>query len=237
LNRSDVPFGGMNMIFAGNFAQLPPAIGGESASLYGPCDGMYATSPRSQEMVMGKAIWHQVTTVVILRENMRQRTQTPDDEKLRTALANMRYKSAMKADIAFLQTKIAGRPNAANITDQEFRNVSIITGLNVHKDEYNRIGAIRFAEEMGQELTVFYSEDRLSSTESDGRPARGKGSRSTVQVITGHLHDMLWSAPPSANDKQIPPMLTLCKGMPIMIRSNSATELCITKGQEGMVYA
>ena len=34
LNNLDIPFGGMNMIFAGDFAQLPPAIGGEHASLY-----------------------------------------------------------------------------------------------------------------------------------------------------------------------------------------------------------
>jgi len=34
LNNPDTLFGGMNMIFAGNFAQLPPAIGGEHASLY-----------------------------------------------------------------------------------------------------------------------------------------------------------------------------------------------------------
>ncbi|KAF5346395.1 hypothetical protein D9758_012777 [Tetrapyrgos nigripes] len=34
LNHPLLPFGGMNMIFAGDFAQLPPAIGGESVSLY-----------------------------------------------------------------------------------------------------------------------------------------------------------------------------------------------------------
>ena len=34
LNNPDTPFGGMNMIFAGDFAQLPPAIGGEHALLY-----------------------------------------------------------------------------------------------------------------------------------------------------------------------------------------------------------
>ncbi len=237
LNKSDVPFGGMNMIFAGDFAQLPPAIGGEAASLYGPCDGMHASSPRSQEMAMGKAIWHQITTVVILRENMRQRTQTLADEKLRTALENMRYKAATKADIAFLQSKVAGKPTAAKITDKEFRNVSIITGLNVHKDEYNRIGAIRFAEETGQELTMFYSDDKLSASENDGRTSRSQGSRSNVQVITPRLRELLWSASPSANDKQIPPILSLCKGMPVMIRTNSATELCITKGQEATVYA
>ena len=29
--------------------------------------------------------------------------------------------------------------------------------------------------------------------------------------------------------------LSLCLGMPVMIRNNDATELCITKGQEGFV--
>ncbi|KAK0442206.1 hypothetical protein EV421DRAFT_1711020, partial [Armillaria borealis] len=33
-NRPELPFGGMNIIFAGDFAQLPPAIGSEQASLY-----------------------------------------------------------------------------------------------------------------------------------------------------------------------------------------------------------
>ncbi|PBL01568.1 hypothetical protein ARMGADRAFT_888868, partial [Armillaria gallica] len=143
-----------------------------------------------------------------------------------------------KADIAFLQSKIAGHPTASNITDPSFRNVSIITGLNIHKDEYNRIGAIQFAEKTGQDLVSFYSDDRMSSSMDDARClACGRGNRSTIQSVTGCLHDMLWSASPSANNKQIPPISTLCKGMPIMIRSNSAMELCITKGQEGTVYA
>ncbi|KAK0468779.1 hypothetical protein IW261DRAFT_1345806, partial [Armillaria novae-zelandiae] len=47
----------------------------------------------------------------------------------------------------------------------------------------------------------------------------------------------LWSAVPSSSDKQIPPTLSICKGMPVMIRTNSVTELCITKGQEGTVYS
>jgi len=46
---------------------------------------------------------------VILRENMRQRTQTPEDAKLRTALENMRYSACTPEDIKFLRTQIAGR--------------------------------------------------------------------------------------------------------------------------------
>ena len=45
---------------------------------------------QGQQAAIGKALWHQVTTVVILRENMRQKKQTPEDAKLHTALENMR---------------------------------------------------------------------------------------------------------------------------------------------------
>jgi hypothetical protein len=67
----DLPFGGMNMIFAGDFAQLPP-VGG--ASLYSNQVGTQnhaGLKPAQQEAAIGKALWHQITTVVILRENMR----------------------------------------------------------------------------------------------------------------------------------------------------------------------
>ena len=86
----DEAFGGINFIFAGDFAQLPPARSG--APLYSGNVGTQMHSGQSiehQESAIGKALWHQVTTVVILRQNMRQKTQTVEDTQLRTALENM----------------------------------------------------------------------------------------------------------------------------------------------------
>ena len=83
----DEPFGGINFIFAGDFAQLPPARSG--APLYSGSVGTQLHSGQSieqQESAIGKALWHQITTVVILRQNMRQARQSPEDAKLRTAL-------------------------------------------------------------------------------------------------------------------------------------------------------
>jgi len=34
LNIPEQPFGGLSMLFAGDFAQLPPVVGGEGTSLY-----------------------------------------------------------------------------------------------------------------------------------------------------------------------------------------------------------
>lgn len=67
LSNPEAPFrGGMNMIFAGDFAQLPPVIGHEHAALYSHTIGKNAVSLRIQEASIGKALWHQVTTVIIL---------------------------------------------------------------------------------------------------------------------------------------------------------------------------
>ena len=148
MNNLDVPFGGLNFIFAGDFAQLPPVIGHEHSSLYSRTVGMKATSLRDQEAAIGKALWHQVTTVVILRQNMRQQKQSAEDGKFREALANMRYKACTPSDIAFLKTRISSElPGRASVNQKEFRNVSIITNLNSQKDEINRLGSIRFAAE------------------------------------------------------------------------------------------
>ena len=148
MNNLDVPFGGLNFIFAGDFAQLPPVIGHEHSSLYSRTVGIKATSLRDQEAAIGKALWHQVTTVVILRQNMRQQKQSAEDGKFREALANMRYKACTPSDIAFLKTRISSElPGRASVNQKEFRNVSIITNLNSQKDEINQLGSIRFAAE------------------------------------------------------------------------------------------
>ena len=65
-NCSDIP--------SGDFAQLPPPVGGENVSLYSRTIGSLYTDLKSQEEAIGKALWHQVTTVVILHQIMCQRT-------------------------------------------------------------------------------------------------------------------------------------------------------------------
>ena len=235
LGTADKPFGGMNMVFSGDFAQLPPAIGGEKVSLYSRFIGAVSSDLKSQEEAIGKALWHQVTTVVILRQNMRQRSQTPDDVKLRKALENMRYKACTTEDIAFLRTRISSSaPGRASICDDNFRNVSIITGTNLHKDEINRLGALRFAQESGQILNHFYSDDteKVNTKEAES----GKNAKH-MKLLTNEVQKALWSSPPSSTDKHIPGTLSLCIGMPVMIRYNYATELCMTRGQEGYVVS
>ena len=52
--------------------------------------------------------------------------------------------------------------------------------------------------------------------------------------ITQADQEKLWDLPHHAT-QNFPGKLLLCIGMPVMLHNNDATELCITKGQEGTV--
>ena len=57
-----------------------------------------------------------------------------------------------------------------------------------------------------------------------------------VAELTSEMRDGPWSQPPSSTDKHIAGKLSLCLGLPVMIRYNFATEMCMTRGQEGFVH-
>src|ERR1700683_2472160 len=192
-----------------------------------------------QESAIGKALWHQVTTVVILRENMRQELQTVEDAKFRKALENMRYKGCTQEDIAFLHTRTTG-PGAdkPKLAEKNFWNVSIITAWNSQKDRINQLGSVRFAKETNQQLVTFYSIDKWVIYEDIPEKVTGCKQRKRVRAtenstnITQVDQEELWELPHHAT-QHFPGKLSLCIGMPVMLQNNDATELYITKGQEG----
>ena len=65
----------------------------------------------------------------------------------------------------------------------------------------------------------------MTGTQAD--PEEGKGVK-RVAELTDEMKDGLWSQPPSSTDKHIAGKLSLCIGLPVMIRYNFATEMCMT---------
>lgn len=233
-NMYEKPFGGMNIIFAGDFAQLPPV---NAQSLYSGAVGVHFDSSMtewSQKNAIGKALWHQITTVVILRQNMRQSAEGSDESKLRQALSNMRYAACTKEDIDYLESKIVNRgKNSPDLTAKHFENVPIITALNTHKDTYNRLGSQQFADQTNQTLQDFYSVD-TQQTQENLDDKRKRAAYTTK--LSPKLQNEIWNLSPAFTEN-IPGKMSLCHGLPVMIRNNDATELCITKGQEGHVVS
>ncbi|KAF5318887.1 hypothetical protein D9611_014722 [Ephemerocybe angulata] len=212
----DVPFGGLNLILAGDFAQLPPTSGKPLYyQLSSSRDGQPSTI-LAQQTAIGKVIWHQFNTVVILRQNMRQ--TDAKDTKLRTALENMRYGACTVDDVHFLNSRVSRRGTDTDLSLPKFRNISIITSWNTYKDRYNELGTSRFAKETGATMHEFYSQDTLGSVEAKAQSGQKRKKRKAERSqLTEALQNLLWN------------------WLPVMLRHNDATELCMTKGQEGLV--
>src|SRR6202041_342640 len=59
----NMPYGGINMIFSGDFAQMPPVFGSPDYSGTVGTQLMSCMTVQGQEAAIGKALWHQVPTV------------------------------------------------------------------------------------------------------------------------------------------------------------------------------
>ncbi|KAH8101940.1 hypothetical protein BXZ70DRAFT_869367, partial [Cristinia sonorae] len=238
------PFGGKNMVVAGDFAQLPP-VGGPSRSLYSNKIGhsLNGLALDGQQKVMGKVVWHQFTTVVILRQNMRQRGMSAGDIAYRTMLENLRYRACTEDDIRLLDRLQLGNPHCtATLNDEGFQNQSVICIWNAHRDSINTRSTVDYARTHNQHLMTFYSDDSFASAKSSSSVTQEiREERQVLDPVrkTNDLEEALqlklWDMPPGLTD-HIAGKLTLCVGMPVMLKINEATELCATNGAEATVW-
>lgn len=233
-------FGGINVIFAGDFAQLPP-VAGYTLYKYDPQHMVHTThSSDTQLAAIGKALWHQCTTVVLLRQNMRQKNLSSEDAKFRTCLEHLRYHSCSKEDIALLKTRIVSRENNRPLlSSPQFHNVSIITRWNAYRDCINELGTANFARETKQTLYRFYARDTWKQADGNAIRSRSK-SKATKNPsrksnrIPAALQNLFWELPHYCTSNH-PGMLTLAIGLPVMIKRNVATECGVTNGAEAVV--
>ncbi|KAF9066657.1 hypothetical protein BDP27DRAFT_1542651 [Rhodocollybia butyracea] len=171
---------------------------------------------------------------------MRNTGETDDDIKFRTALENMRYKACTKDDIHFLNTLVSANKSGRHFVGAApWRDAPIIVGENRQKDEINRLGCLRFASDTHQTLFHFFSDDTVSTKTENPKQktALKKAKKSKISEMTQDLQSMLWDLPTSSHQHHAPGKLSLCLGLPVIIRYNAATELNITKGQCSTVYA
>ena len=176
--------GGMNIIAAGDFAQLEP-VG--SASLFAPHVGLYvnkAKSPSEQKAASGKAIWHQLTIVVLCKRNMRL---DPRDRPFYDLLSRSRYGLCTPADIALIRSRVTSlNDDTVNMT--AFRNVSIVTNKNAIKDAYNEAGTRELGEKVP--LFTFYSDDMRKGETAIPR------ARKPLQRLRKKVQTEIWPLPP-----------------------------------------
>lgn len=234
-------FGGKHVVLAGDFGQLKPA-GKFATPLYSNSVPLHvlALDERGLMRALGKAVWHHFTTVVILRENMRQCGMSDEDKKYRTCLENMRYGRCTQEDIELLNSRIMN-PEGPSIHEKRFKDVSVITPLNGQRDAWNATGVQRFAAETGQSLHRFHSIDtcsqksRSTSVVQDLKDQKTRlRTESNTNLLPFAAQKRLWNLTPALTD-HVAGTLDICIGMPVLLKHNEATELCATNGAEATI--
>ncbi|KAJ7101109.1 hypothetical protein C8R44DRAFT_578135, partial [Mycena epipterygia] len=129
-------FGGVNIIFAGDFAQLPP-VGMNSLYAKILTDTDSASGKKGQQNILGKLLWLLVKTVVILKKVERRCTNDDYD------LLNSRLITNLRPDWS----------------QPEFQHVPIIVSSNELKDALNEKAAQVFAARTGEMLHWYYAKD------------------------------------------------------------------------------
>lgn len=216
IKSSSRPFGGINIIFFGDFFQLPPV--GDTKLLAKIATQMPAQSGtvRGQRQVLGKLLWLQVTSVVLLSRPMRQ--GGPENWAFFELLNRLRVGKCTLADFHLLETRLASNVIRSESDRCEWRNVPIIVSTNSAKDNLNERAVEAFAQERGLKIDWYYAEDRH-------RGHLIKDEALIDEIATFH----------SGQTGQRLTRLPLVVGMPIVLSSNYDVENGAVNGTMGVV--
>jgi hypothetical protein len=165
---NDLAFGGINVVFAGDFAQLPPV---KQVRLYSHLDSKAianAATKNGQKVVFGKLLWLSVNTVVILTENMRQ--TGPENQRFVELLGRLRDGRCTQSDYALLNTRLATNLDI-DWNNEKWKDAPIIVAENAMKDALNERMAHNFARHTGRPLHWYHSIDTHSRNTPIENPA------------------------------------------------------------------
>ena len=208
-------FGGINIIFTGDFAQLPPV---KQTRLYSNVNTREGSATnRTQKKVMGKLLWLSVDTVVELKENMRQSGSA--NKRFVALLARLRKGQCTDDDYTLLKTRLINSSNNPTNRDEQWRYAPIIVSDNAAKDALNEKMAATYANSTGQTLHWYHSIDRIQSREL------------TDQNVLQKLEDL-----PTSLTGQRLRRIPLVLGMPVMVMQNFDVEAGVVNGSKGFIH-
>ncbi|KAF9031625.1 hypothetical protein BJ165DRAFT_1303625, partial [Panaeolus papilionaceus] len=146
-------FGGVNIIFAGDFAQLPP-VGDPRLSGHVDMLNASSVSKKGQNRIDGRLLWLSINCVVILTESMCQ--SGLENAHLVDLLSCLRDGQCTYDDYDLLMSQCLPM---SSIDWSQWRDAPIIVSDNVQKDALNEKATHAFASRTGRDLHYYYSLD------------------------------------------------------------------------------
>lgn len=210
--ENDKLFGGVNVIFAGDFAQLSP-VG--DPSLYAPITRSQGKTKQSQNTIFGKLLWSSVDTVVMLTENMRQAGSV--NSNFHNTLTRLRTGCCTKSDFDLLNTRLLDRLSI-DWSSGDWDDAPIVVSDNETKDALNMEAAKSYAQQRGENMNFYYAKHYRQKellTDKDF-------NNYLNSMSTGKTHHIMGALP-------------LAIGMPVMLCHNYDVPFGVVNGCIGRV--
>ncbi len=210
-------FGGLNVIFFGNFHQFPPVAG---TALY---TRRYAGE--EENCAFGGMIYEQFSTVVILTEQVRV-----TDPVWREILGRVRHGACTREQLRFLHSMVLSHPDCpkTDLASPPWCDAVLITPRHGVRIRWNTMALEQHAFRSGQRVFVSVAEDTIKGQSLTLRqrlavhekPGNGRSSRSGGKQDRAGL----------------PLNVELAVGMKVMVTFNVNTDLDLTNGARGSVH-
>ena len=206
-------FGGINIIFAGDFYQYPP-VG--STPLYTPIQSKAPQSGSDIEKQLGRLAWKSINTVISLDEQQRMK----GDPEFAAAVGRLRIRECNLGDVELFNERVvksARHPHGLDMSG-EHQKATMLVGTNFIRELLNNSKA---KSSCTGELIYCAAHDVVDGTE----PTPDERKR----LLGLNLADF-------ASEGALPGLIPLFVGMPVILRNrNISTELGITNGSQGVV--
>jgi len=218
------PFGGVNVIFMGDFGQLDPP---RQASLY--CYRLVKspsfTESRDTSAILamnGAFLWRQVDVVVHLKKNQRQSADPLYAEflsRLRTGKCTHKRAPGEKDDLDYIQSRILSNLEGRGLYRemQVFCDAAVIVGSRVLRDAINARLIEYHAKRNNRQVFNYYSKDTFHK-----------------HRIPPAAQRLLWDIPSTKHHDSFG-CLPIFIGMKVAVTENLAFDSRIVNGSEGVV--
>jgi hypothetical protein len=205
-------FGGVNIIFAGDFAQLPPV---REIKLFARIKHTFnASSKLGQSIVLGKLLWLSVKTIVILYEQHRQ--PGLENDVFVALLSRLREGRCTSADYRLLQSRVL-TPEKYH-ADAKWIQAPMIVSDNATKDALNEKCTTHWARQMKKNVHWYYPADKYN-----------RGALQDLDLVQ-RLRS-IHSGTTRGRLGQLP----LFIGMPVLVSQNFDVEGGIVNGSYGII--
>ncbi|XP_066924965.1 uncharacterized protein [Clytia hemisphaerica] len=201
----NVPFGGVDMIYFGDFTQFPPVLDTPLFWNYNKDDISSSTSESSVQKELGRSIWKQLTHIVLLDQQMRI-----TDIAYQGILNRLREGKSTTEDYMVLSSRVIG----CNTSPVTLTGDPIIVPGNVLVREINNL----------------FTNDHAKST-----PVYVSKSVDVVKKNLDEKDKSTMESLPSTKTDGLLGQLPLFNGMPVFLTRNISTELGLTNGATGVV--